>query len=128
MHFTSNSVTAKVPNDAAAVCFRVGLYCVANVANAIALSTDFKSLEEALLRNIDQMLRLVGNFADRKGSCAVSLPAVQNNAGVHTNNVAFLQLAVGRNTVDNFFIYRSADAAGEAVVTFKGRNAAMDRM
>ena len=124
VHFAANSVAAHVANHAVAMCFRMRLHCVADVAQPIPRLHDLNRFPEALFRNVHQLLHFAGYFADSHGKRAVRLPTIVHQPAINAQKLpAFQRLVVGK-PVHNRLIQRSADRIGKSMIVLKRGNRA----
>ena len=97
---------------------------MADVGNAVALAGEFDALEEALPRDLDQLECVLRALADRIGSCAVAVVALELGADVNADDVALAEHAAAGNSMDDFFVDGDARAGGETAVVQEGRDRA----
>ena len=83
----------------------------------------FDAFEKALTRHIDQLLCLRADFPHRMGSGRIRMISLVNQAGVQTDNIAFLNdMILVRDSVYHLIVHRDADRCGIAVVMEKVGN------
>ena len=75
------------------------------------------ALPEALLCDLDQPQGLFAHLPAGKGGGAVAVEAIDEGAHVYADNVAFFQLAMGRDSMNHFVIHGNAGAAREAAIS-----------
>src|SRR5574341_1629288 len=121
------------PHDAEPVALAVRLHGVGDVADAVPRPALLDGLVEALPRDIEELLDFLWDRADRQGDGAVAIVALDDAAEVEPDDVAVLELSLGRgDAVDDLVVDRGAYRRRVPAITFEGRrgplpdNAALD--
>ena len=120
MQLRADAVTHIVADHAVAEALGVLLHGMADIGDAVTHAGKFDALEEALPRDLNQLECIVRALADRIGSGAVAVVALELGADVDADDVALAEHTAAGNSVDDFFVDRNARAGGKAAVVQEG--------
>ena len=120
MQVAADAVPHELLYDRKAVLYDVGLHRSRDVAHAPAFADRGDPLEEALLRDCDELFRLRADGADREGRRAVSMIALVERADINLDDVALLQDSAARDAMDHLVVDADTGRRGKAVVTEEG--------
>ena len=125
VHLSADAVADILPHDGEAVLLHILLHRVTDVRDAAALAGVFDALEEALPRDVDEPLRLLGNLSAGVGRRTVAVEPADIRAHVHADDIALLQDPFAGDAVDDLVVDGDADAGGIAVVVQERRLSAL---
>ena len=100
----------------------MGLYGVADIAQAHAGTHQGDTFEHAFATEIDQTFCLDGRFAHEKHFAGVAVKTVFDNRDVDIDNVAFLENLVTGNAVADHVVDGGTDGFGKTFVVERGRD------
>jgi hypothetical protein len=113
------------PHHPEAVALAVHLHGVGDIADAIARAALHDGFVEALACYVDQLLHPRRHRAHGKGDRAVTVISFHDTPEVEPDDVAFLELPLGRrDTVDDFLIDRRAYRSRVPAIALEGRRGA----
>src|SRR5205085_7923138 len=124
VHAPADAMPDVLAHDRIAVCFRVRLHRPADVAQVPTGPTLPDRAFKTLFRHADQLQPIEAHPTDGHGRGRVADKTVQGRAHVNREDVALLQLVIGREAVHHLFIDRRADRIRETVIALEGRQRA----
>ena len=83
MQVLAYAVTYEGANHGEAVCLHIRLDRMGDVRDSVSLTCEFDAFEKALLRDVNQPLRLVGDPTAGKGGGTVAVKALVIGPHVH---------------------------------------------
>ena len=86
-----------------------------DILHTVALLGKGNSLEEGLLRHIDQPLCLGADGTTGKGCCTISMKSLVKRANVYGDDIAFFEDVSAGDAVDNHLVDGDAGACRETV-------------
>ena len=90
MKSASDSVADKTANDIKLVRFNIRLNRVRDVVQLVSGDCLLDASMQGFLCNPDKSVGFIGNFADCKGSCGISVKSFVNHTHVKADDVALL--------------------------------------
>src|SRR5512136_1683996 len=116
MQIPANAMAAPLPPYAKSLAFGAGLNRRADIAEVATRQGHGYALFKALLRHVQQALRLRRNPAHPIGDAGISAEALVLQADVNPHDIAFSQHAFIWQAVADLGIDRSTDHAGKGWV------------
>src|SRR3989338_8735041 len=101
------------------------LYCRRNIKEPVTNPRGLDPLVERTLSNVQKLFGIFRYLADRKRHRHIAIKTIQKNSTINSHNIAFFQLALSRNAVNNLFIDRCAERVLIASISLEGRPAAI---
>ena len=104
VHLAPNAMTHVLTNHTIAMLLSMGLNSIADVAKVIAGNSLLDCKSQAIARNFEQRLAIVGDMADSKRPGIVANPSVDRSSRINRDDIALAQNAIARGNTVNYFV------------------------